>query len=368
MTTTSYTTVTTAAPAAAGALAPPSRRGLSALLERLGMGSESARRRRIVEATLDISAAAFIGLAFVSPALPADLLFHCAFVTLVLHAFFFGLRGTLLRIALVSIPLLVYADAEAFGLNLPEMELAEWPLMFLIAILVAWMADRRASTSRRYAALFQRASERLLTVEEGERRRIAAELHDGVGQVLTALTLTLDSAASEPVASVARKRVRTARTLADQALADTRDLAHRMRPARLEERGLVPAIRDLAAQSGFDVTVETGPSAQQAQRLPPNTLVEVYRIVQEGLANAARHSGVNSAVVSIGVHHQRLMIQLRDAGHGFDPSIAGSGIGLPGMAERARLIGGRLAIDSAPGEGTTISISVPLPHEQESHA
>ena len=96
--------------------------------------------------------------------------------------------------------------------------------------------------------------------------------------------------------------------------------------------------------------------------------MEVYRIVQEGLANSARHSGVDSAVVSISVRHQRLRIQLRDAGRGFDPNVAGSGIGLPGMAERARLIGGRLTINAAPGEGTTISISVPMPQEQESKA
>ena len=133
--------------------------------------------------------------------LSAEFLFHCVFVLLVLHAFLFGLRGTLLRIGLVSVPLLLYADARAFGLDMPPLELTEWPLMFVIAALVAWMAEKRASTSRRYATLFRSASERLLTVEEDERRRIAGELHDGVGQVLTALTLTLDAAGAETDAS-----------------------------------------------------------------------------------------------------------------------------------------------------------------------
>src|SRR6266542_4561260 len=149
---------------------------------------------RAVQLLLDVAAIGFILLAFVSTALSAEFLFHCVFVLLTLHAFLFGLRVTLLRIGLVSIPLLLYADAKAFGLHEPPLELTEWPLMFVIAVLVAWMADRRETTSRRYAALFRRASERLLTVQEDERRRIAGELHDGVGQVLTALTLTLDAA------------------------------------------------------------------------------------------------------------------------------------------------------------------------------
>ena len=105
----------------------------------------------------------------------------------------------------------------------------------------------RASTSRRYASLFRLASERLLTVEEDERRRVAGELHDGVGQVLTALTLTLDAAAEPTSATAVHERVVAARSLADTALAQTRDLSHRMRPARLEERGLVTAVRDLAS-------------------------------------------------------------------------------------------------------------------------
>ena len=215
----------------------------------------AAARPRLIQAALDLAAIGFIAIAFTQSAISAEFLFHCVFVMLVLHAFLFGLRGTLLRIALASIPLLVYAEATLFGLNEPPLELTEWPLMFVIAALVAWMADRRNSTSHRYASLFRTASERLITVEEDERRRIAGELHDGVGQVLTALTLTLDAASSTADLAVVRKRLGSARSLADTALAGTRDLSHRIRPARLEERGLVAALRDLAAQSGFPVVV-----------------------------------------------------------------------------------------------------------------
>ena len=321
----------------------------------------AAARPRIIQATLDIAAIGFAALAFTQTAISAEFLFHCVFVMLVLHAFLFGLRGTLLRIALASIPLIVYAEATLFGLNEPPLELTEWPLMFVIAALVAWMADRRNSTSNRYASLFRAASERLITVEEDERRRIAGELHDGVGQVLTALTLTLDAAATEADAAVARKRIHSARTLADTALAGTRDLSHRIRPARLEERGLVAALRDLAAQSGFPVMVRADRGADAPDLLDPTVLVEAYRIVQEALANAARHSGAGIANVSITRLEERLVIVVEDDGAGFDHDRIGeAGIGLAGMLERARLLSGGLSIESAPGAGTRVTLSVPI--------
>jgi signal transduction histidine kinase len=327
------------------------------------MDRSSSRLRanpRTIQMTLDLAAIGFIVLAFARTALSAELLFHCVFTLLVLHAFLFGLRGTLLRIGLASIPLLLYAEAKSFGLDEPPLELTEWPLMFVIAALVAWMAERRNSTARHYAALFRRASERLLTVEEDERRRIAGELHDGVGQVLTALTLTLDAAESEPDAAVARRRVASARTLADTALAGTRDLSHRIQPARLEERGLVAAVRDLASQSGFPIVVHADGGAGEPHLLGATATVEVYRIIQEALANAAHHSGAPRAHVSVTRQDERLTVVVADEGSGFDPAeVPESGIGLAGMLERSRLLGGQLSIESAPHAGTRVTISIP---------
>jgi signal transduction histidine kinase len=315
---------------------------------------------RFVQWLLDVAAIGFIVLAYTSTVMSAEFLFHCVFVLLVLHAFLSGPRDTLLRVGLASIPLLVYADAGAFGLKEPAIELTEWPLMFVIAVLVAWMAEGRNSTSQRYAALFRRASERLLTVEEDERRRIAGELHDGVGQVLTALTLTLDAAESEPDAAVARRHVAAARTMADTALGATRDLSHRIRPARLEERGLVAAVRDLASRSGFPVVVQAD-EAGDLHLLGATATVEVYRIIQEALANAAHHSGAQRARVSIAREDGRLTVVVADEGRGFDPAeIPESGIGLAGMVERSRLLGGQLSIESAPDAGTRVTVSLPI--------
>ena len=364
LTTSSYT------PAASGEVtdqaavgAPTTAQGTTGAWAGLrGAAAGLGRRPWLVQVLLDLAAAGFILLAFTTTTLSAEFLFHCVFVVLVFHAFLFGLRGTLVRILAVSIPLLVYAEAKLFGLHEPPLELTEWPLMFVIAALVAWMADRRSSTARRYATLFRHASERLLTVEEDERRRIAGELHDGVGQVLTALTLTLDAADADRTATHMRRRVRTARKLADTALAGTRDLSHRIRPTRLEERGLVAAVRDLARQSGFTVRVEAPGDLSGARRLGPTAVVEVYRITQEALANAAHHSGADAALVRLAVSDDRLTVVVEDRGRGFDRGqLPDSGIGLAGMVERARLIGGWIAIRSGPGSGTSVTLTVPLP-------
>ena len=316
---------------------------------------------RFIQLALDLAGTGLIALTFAHTVFSAEFLFHGVFVLLALHAFLFGLPGTLLRIGIVSLPLLLYANAQAFGLAEQPLELTEWPLMFVIAILVAWMADRREATSRRYAALFRHASERLLTVQEDERRRIAGELHDGVGQVLTALTLTLDAASTAARPEVATRRIRLARGLADTALADTRDLAHRMRPARLEERGLAASLRDLAGQSGFPVHVVAEAAAADPRLLGPTATVEVFRIVQEALANAARHSGAPQAQVSLAQRGGRLTVVVSDDGQGFDlAEPRREGIGLAGMEERAGMLGGQLTIESKTGRGTRVTLDLPI--------
>jgi signal transduction histidine kinase len=178
--------------------------------------------------------------------------------------------------------------------------------------------------------------------------------------VLTALTLTLDAAQSEPDALISRGRITSARTLADTALAGTRDLSHRIRPARLEERGLVAAVRDLASQSGFPVVIHASDATAEPNLLGATATVEVFRIIQEALANAARHSGAPRAEVSITRHGERLTVVIADDGRGFDPAeVPETGIGLAGMLERTRLLGGQLSIASTRQAGTRVTVSLP---------
>ncbi len=332
---------------------------------RSGSGVRLGRVERRLEALTRQPARAQLGLDLASIAfaallpfriLPPDFLFHCIFVLLVGQAFLFGLGPTLRRVGAWAAVITAYAAIVHSGGPLEPMEYAEWPLMFVIAGLVAWMADRRTATAHHYVELFRRASDRLLTVQEDERRRIALELHDGVGQMLTALSLRLEattSARDEPAIGEARR-------LAADALGETRRLANRLRPARLDQVGLVAALRELALHAGIGVELEVAPGVDD-RRLDPAATAEAYRVVQEALSNVARHAGVDRARVVVDALEGRLRIRVVDDGRGFDLGAAtGSGLGLVGMQERARLLGGELSIESAPGRGTTIELRVPL--------
>ncbi|HEX4898004.1 MAG TPA: sensor histidine kinase [Candidatus Limnocylindrales bacterium] len=289
---------------------------------------------------------------------PPEVVFHAIFVLLVLHAFLFGLRGTLWRIGIVSVVLLGYSAATTTGAPLEPMDLSEWPLMFVIAVLVALMAERSDASVRHYASLFRRASDRLLAVQEDERRRFARELHDGVGQTLTALSLSLE-AAHDGIA--VGERIASAQRLAQDALVETHDLASRLRPARLEQLGLARALADLAGRVGCTVQLRVEPAAGHVHLLQPGAAVEVYRIVQEALSNAARHSGAASADVELTLDRQVLRVVIDDRGCGFELQAArDGGLGLAGMRERAALLGADLAIVTAPGAGTRITLEVPV--------
>lgn len=323
----------------------PIERHLDALIRRPGR----------VQLGLDLAS---IGFAALLPfrILPPDFIFHCIFVVLAGQAFLFGLGSTLRRLAAWAIVITGYAALAREDGPFQPLEYAEWPLMFVIAGLVAWAADRRAATARHYVDLFRRASDRLLTVQEDERRRIALELHDGVGQILTALTLRLEAAP----AARADPALEEARRLAADALGETRRLANRLRPARLDQIGLVAALRELALHAGIDVELAVAPGVDD-RRLDPAVTAEAYRVVQEALSNAARHAGVDRARIVLDGIEDRLRIRVVDTGRGFDlAAAAGLGLGLVGMQERARLLGGELSVETAPGRGTTVELRIPL--------
>ena len=334
---------------------PTARAGPSALLGRIERRLEAlAHQPRRIQLGLDFAS---LGFAALLPfrLLPPDFLFHCIFVLLVGQAFLFGLASTMRRVAVWAAVITGYAAVATVGGPLEPMEFAEWPLMFVIAGLVAWMADRRTATAHHYVDLFRRASDRLLTVQEDERRRIALELHDGVGQILTALSLRLEAPSAGQGAALDE-----ARQLAAEALGETRRLANRLRPARLDQVGLVAALRELGEHAGIGVSVEVGPGVDD-RRLDPAATAEAYRVVQEALSNVARHAGVGRAQVSVDRVDGELRIQIIDEGRGFDvASAAGSGLGLIGMQERALLLGGHLSIASSPGRGTIVELRIPL--------
>lgn len=327
-----------------------------------------------LQTTLDAAGLFAVALTFAQAGDP-DFLFHVVWVVLAIQAFTFGLRVTSVRIALATAFLVGYEAAVEIELAIAGRPLqplefsiwpvSEWPLMVVISIIVAVMADRLAETGRRYAALYRRANDRLLSAQEQERLRLARDLHDGVGQTLTALTLTLDAAESLLWAGPnrppehARSAIRRAQELAASALEETRDVAFQLRPARLHETGLVAAVQELARMAGRAVEVTTDPRLIRLGLLSPQAEVEAYRIVQEALGNALRHARAERIRIEIEAASERLVIRVADDGVGFDAQHA-AGLGLPGMRERAAAIGAVLAIASRPGRGTTVSLSIPL--------
>ncbi len=321
---------------------------------------------------LDVGAVAIAVATFLQKGEP-DLLFHAIWVVLVIEAFAYGLRVSAPRIALAATLVIVYSFLEESSgvrpLEIADLMFTEWPLMFVIIVIVAIMADRVTTASRDMASLEQRTHDELLTAREDERRRLSADLHDGLGQTLTALVLHLDAAEAahgrEPASGEA---VRRAQEIAAIALEETHEAARRLRPARMEEIGLANAIRELAANAGRPVTVDFDPRVVTPGLLPVDVEMQAYRIAQEAVSNAIRHASAES--ITIGLHlvrGGRLQVDVADDGEGFDGRRpTGPGLGLPGMQERAAAIGGTLAIETAIGQGTKVRLQLPLPPQSAS--
>jgi PAS domain S-box-containing protein len=214
-----------------------------------------------------------------------------------------------------------------------------------------------------YADRLQSLSHRLVQVQEEERRRLARELHDEIGQALTSLRFTLETVA-DAAGGVPEGPMDEARALIEETLARLRNLSFDLRPALLDHLGLLPALHQLVERYTARTKVRVNlKHAGLERRLPPEVETAAYRLVQEALTNVARHAGVAEAAVRLWVAADDLEIQIEDMGLGFHPEAvlaAGQSCGLPGMLERARLLGGRLTIESTVGGGTNILAVLPL--------
>jgi len=207
------------------------------------------------------------------------------------------------------------------------------------------------------------------SAREDERRRLARDLHDGPAQTLAAALFGVDLAvnALDRAPAAAREELLAARTLVRDALDDVRALMAGLRPRLLEERGLVVALNALGAMPplwGTEVLVEIqGISTEE--RLPKEVELTLLRIAQEAVSNARRHGAASRVRVSLSVSRRVAELRVVDDGRGFlcEPGFPWSmaGEGLPGMRERAQLLGGRLLVESAPGAGTRIEVTLPLP-------
>lgn len=198
-------------------------------------------------------------------------------------------------------------------------------------------------------------------VQEDERRRIARELHDGIGQNLTALKHRL-ARLSDDLPPAQRAQLDAAIALCGEALEDTRELSRLLRPPILDDLGLEPALRALARGAGESSGMEVSVEIDALPALDGDLQTLLFRVAQEALANATRHAQAHTVLLRVAVRGGMLHLLVADDGRGCDPAQAMSagGSGLSGIRERLRLYDGRLELASTPGTGTRLRAVVPL--------
>jgi signal transduction histidine kinase len=215
-------------------------------------------------------------------------------------------------------------------------------------------ADERESDSLR----------RLLAIQERERQLVAYEIHDGLAQYLAGASMHLQAGqhALGPCPPEAAGELAEAHRLLQAATAEARRLIGGLRPAALDDAGLVAAIESLAADARRDIPEVTFSHRLAGERLPGATEAALFRIVQEAIGNARRHARARHLQIELTGDAHGVRVRVADDGRGFDPArVPAEHYGLEGIRQRARLLGGVPRITSAVGAGTTVEVTLPAP-------
>jgi signal transduction histidine kinase len=249
----------------------------------------------------------------------------------------------------------------------------------LLSLLVALLSLRHAENLERQADRhfaeveqakreLERLSARLLEIEEEGRRRLSRELHDEIGQTLALLQIQITNALAglEGQPARLREQLERARALAEKTVQTIRNISLLLRPALLDDLGLVPALQfqleDFSRRSSIACEFV---EENVAEHLPDSAKTCAYRMVQEALHNCEKHSGAANVRVTVRQQPELLVVEVHDDGRGFALNQKGmptatTGLGLLGLRERAAIAGGSLTIDAAPGRGAKIALSIPL--------
>jgi two-component system sensor histidine kinase UhpB len=259
----------------------------------------------------------------------------------------------------------------AVGVNGHVREFAEDELSLLKAV-CDQAAQAIANAQLFKAATQQREQLRALSAkvveaQESERRAVARELHDEIGQLIYAVSANLEAIQISPDALTLAARLADSAALVDEAIQQVRDLALELRPSMLDDFGLVPALTWLVERQAqrSDFTVEFTAEPPEL-RLAPSLETTIYRIVQIALTNVARHAQAQHVNVTVQLCEAEVELLVRDDGRGFDVAAAferaihGATLGLLSLQERARLAGGTLDIQSSPGHGVEIRALFPI--------
>jgi two-component system, NarL family, sensor histidine kinase UhpB len=211
---------------------------------------------------------------------------------------------------------------------------------------------------RRLEAERRRAGSAALAAQEEERARVARDLHDEVNQSLTGLLLRLE-AAREAAPPALEPEIAETKALANQAMRELLELARRLRPTALDDLGLAAAIAGLVERLGEGEVEGTARIEGDFTDLADDAGLVVYRVAQEALSNAARHSEARQVTVDLRRDAAGVELAVADDGRGFAFADSERGLGIGGMRERALLVGGTLVIESRPGAGTTVRLRIP---------
>lgn len=250
-----------------------------------------------------------------------------------------------------------------------QRQLSALYLALLLAVLGAgalglalWRHRRRLVAQHQAQIQARQAAQAVLHGQETERRRLARDLHDGLGGMLATVRLYLASAGQRPgLPAEPAHLLAQAVTHLDRSIGELRQVARNLMPEALLTFGLSQALHDLAAARPL-----AGQPHVQVQlygldeRLPPPLEVEVYRLAQELLANACRHARARQVLVQLMHHGPELQLVVEDDGRGFDPTAPQTGVGLRSVRARVQYLGGTLDVQSRPGHGTTVSIELHL--------
>ncbi len=263
----------------------------------------------------------------------------------------------------------IQSEFEHLGAGLSRaLNLALGTALLLAAGCLLYIIRIERQNSSRYQEVLkargalEQLSARLVDAQETERRTISRELHDQVGQTLNALLVEAANLAKRIQAddAVSLRYLDNIRKFADSSVNSIRDIALLLRPSMLDDLGLMPALdwqaREVSRRSGVKIKVI---AEDVSDSLPDEMRTCIYRVVQEALQNVFRHSGAKSAVVTVRQDDSSLFLSVEDDGSGFDPEKI-RGLGMLGMEERVRQLGGQFEVHSAPGKGTVLKVKLPI--------
>jgi len=282
-----------------------------------------------------------------------------------------------------SIPIIVLTgvDDESTAINAVKMGAQDYLVKDkveseILIRTIKYAIERKRAEEEHQKLLEQRVRAlSIIEAQENERRRISRELHDGLGQLLSAAKLNLGMIEStNSLNEKSKEIIKQIDTIISKSIIEARRIAHDLRPTTLDDFGMIPALRLLCQEfskiTGINVKLQISPDIG---RIDPKMEIAIYRIIQESFNNISKYAEATEVFLDIFKVDDKVYVKVKDNGKGFDPTIIqrtkkiGGGFGLLNMKERAELVGGKVEIGSVPGQGTEVSLEIDLNFFNNNH-